>query len=132
MTEPNNFSVEDSRESASCWITIYARGDDPSSGVRIQLVQDTIVVGRSYRSRPEAPDLDLWALGISDARTVSRRHCRFVRTPEGYVVEDVESMSGTSVNDRQIHREGQVLLHPGDVVSAGRVEMAYSIEMAAA
>lgn len=55
---------------------------------------------------------------------VSRRHARLTRTGDGYIIEDLNSTNGTSVN--QMRLMGQTPLNPGDTVSLGKtVKMGY-------
>jgi len=58
------------------------------------------------------PDNDL---PLEDNR-LSRHHCRIIRTPEGIVVEDLESRNGTFVNGVPTRRH---LLSAGDTVMIG-------------
>lgn len=51
------------------------------------------------------------------AASVSRRHCRFVRTARGVDVEDLQSTGGVHVDGRPI--EGRVALRPGQVIAVG-------------
>jgi pSer/pThr/pTyr-binding forkhead associated (FHA) protein len=49
---------------------------------------------------------------------VSRRHCKFVPSPDGrYVLEDMGSANGTLVNQARIN--GRQGLNPGDYIQAG-------------
>jgi pSer/pThr/pTyr-binding forkhead associated (FHA) protein len=52
-----------------------------------------------------------------DDITVSRRHARFERGPEGISVCDVGSLNGTYVNRDRIDER---LLHDGDEIQIGR------------
>ena len=58
------------------------------------------------------PDNDL---PIDDTK-LSRRHCRIARTPEGIVVEDLESSNGTFVNGLRSQRH---VLDAGDTILIG-------------
>jgi hypothetical protein len=53
-------------------------------------------------------------------KSVSREHARFTRTPEGYLVEDLNSTNGTLVNGRRITEPAVV--SAGDRVTFGTVE----------
>ena len=57
-----------------------------------------------------------------DDASVSRRHAIIVRTEQGYRILDDRSLNGTYVNGREIK---EALLHDGDVVTLGRVELTY-------
>src|SRR5688500_18031701 len=54
---------------------------------------------------------------INDPRS-SRHHCRIVRTPQGYLLEDLGSRNGTIMNGSPVK---QSLLKPGSVFSVGNV-----------
>jgi ABC-type multidrug transport system ATPase subunit len=66
-----------------------------------------------------------WVIGSSsecdvvvDRPTVSGRHCRLTRTPEGDFVEDLGSSNGTYLNGQRV--EGRVVVRPGDRVTLGK------------
>ncbi len=54
-------------------------------------------------------------LMVDDAK-LSRQHCRIARTPEGLVIEDLDSSNGTYVNGAPTTRH---LLSAGDTVLIG-------------
>ena len=58
-----------------------------------------------------------------DDTKLSRRHCRIVRSPDGFVLEDMESSNGSYVNgeraDRQILAAGDTVYHRDDVAAGG-------------
>lgn len=58
-----------------------------------------------------------------DDPSASRRHARFSRTPEGYVVEDMGSKNGTLVND-QVRKS--TLLRSGDQVQVGSTVVVFT------
>ena len=61
---------------------------------------------------------------ISDG-SVSSRHARIVRTPEGFVIEDLQSRNGTFVNgERIVERRA---LADNDVVRFGRVILTFNV-----
>lgn len=86
-------------------------------GSRIFALNKTvIVVGRGgdsdVRILPEMPD----------ALTVSRRHAQIRREDDDFVVEDLASRNGVTVNGTVTHRN---LLKNGDHVSFGNVEFVF-------
>ncbi|NDJ52844.1 MAG: protein kinase [Chloroflexi bacterium] len=97
------------------------------SGQSIVLRGQQITVGRSHPSDPNVPDVDLWALGIEQARTASRRHCRIVITNDGAYVEDLGSMNGTFVNGAQLQPGSLQQLHDGDQLIVGRVVLTFNL-----
>ena len=65
-------------------------------------------------------------LAISDM-TVSRQHAQLERTPEGWLLSDLESTNGTRVNGWRVR--GQVPVRAGDLVSFGNLEVVFSSYM---
>lgn len=76
--------------------------------------QDCVLVGRN-------PDADVFL----DNSGISRDHLKIERTPQGYMVEDLNSANGTFVNDRQVKRE--YLAHE-DVIRIGKFSLWLSLE----
>lgn len=62
-------------------------------------------------------------LAIADM-TVSRQHAQLERTPEGWLLSDLESTNGTRVNGWRVR--GQVPVGPGDLVSFGNLEVVFT------
>jgi pSer/pThr/pTyr-binding forkhead associated (FHA) protein len=59
-------------------------------------------------------------LAIADM-TVSRQHAQLERTPDGWMLSDLESTNGTRVNGWRVR--GQVPVKVGDLVSFGSLEV---------
>ena len=74
----------------------------------------TEVIGRD-------PTCDIWV----DDPSTSRRHAQFRKTAEGYLVEDLGSKNGTSVNDQP---SASHLLRDNDLVTLGGVEARFHLE----
>jgi pSer/pThr/pTyr-binding forkhead associated (FHA) protein len=53
----------------------------------------------------------------------SVRHARFVRNPDGDLVEDLRSTNGTFVNGERL--VGSRPLHPGDLITIGQTQLTY-------
>ncbi|MBN1429743.1 MAG: protein kinase [Anaerolineae bacterium] len=96
------------------------------TGLSIPLTRPDMVIGRSHPRDSATPDIDLWTLGIEDARTASRRHCRIFQNGADYFIEDLGSMNGTFLNDQQIQAGDTHPLKEGDRVTAGRVQLTFS------
>ena len=62
-------------------------------------------------------------LAISDM-TVSRLHAQLERTPEGWLLSDLESTNGTRLNGWRVR--GKVPVRAGDLVSFGNLEVVFS------
>jgi len=60
-----------------------------------------------------------------DDSSVSREHARIVRLTQGHIVEDLGSTNGTRVNGRKI--DETVVLHSGDTLQIGAVELRYEL-----
>ncbi|GAB3843577.1 FHA domain-containing protein [Nesterenkonia populi] len=82
-----------------------------NQGARFLLDADVTTVGR----HPEAEIL-------LDDVTVSRRHVRFHKTAEGFVLEDLGSLNGTYVNHNRVDKH---LLKPRDVVQIGKFRLTF-------
>ncbi len=78
----------------------------PWKGVELTLGSGEYVLGRDPACELAVPDTAL-----------SRRHVRFVAEGEAWLVEDLGSRNGTTLNDECVTRQ---VLRPGDVVVAGR------------
>ena len=63
-------------------------------------------------------------LAIADM-TVSRLHARLERTPEGWLLSDLESTNGTRVNGWRVR--GKIPVHAGDLVSFGSLDVVFSV-----
>jgi hypothetical protein len=57
--------------------------------------------------------------------SVSSRHARIMRTPEGFVIEDVGSRNGTFVNSEKV--SDKRLLADGDTVRLGKVLLTFNL-----
>src|SRR5689334_12202849 len=44
-------------------------------------------------------------------RTVSRAHCRLLKMPDGFYIEDLQSVNGTLVNGKKIERRSLLAHH---------------------
>jgi probable phosphomutase (TIGR03848 family) len=63
-------------------------------------------------------------LAIADM-TVSRLHAQLERTPDGWLLSDLESTNGTRVNGWRVR--GKVPVGPGDLVSFGSLEVVFAV-----
>jgi len=90
-------------------LLVVRRG--PNSGSRFLLDSDSTTTGRH-------PSSDIFL----DDVTVSRRHCVFARTDDGFAVRDVGSLNGTYVNRDRID---ETKLAGGDEVQVGKYRLVY-------
>jgi len=101
----------------------------PQAGATYRFpVPSSCIVGR-------ASDCDVAVIGVPDALSVSRKHCRFEITPTGVRLQDLGSRNGTFVNgeligkrfcaDRPNHdwwmSEGRLINHGDEIEFAGIV-----------
>jgi hypothetical protein len=84
---------------------------DPERPVKYPLYKETMTIGRA----------DVADIQINNG-FLSRLHARIVTTPQGVVVEDVESKNGIRVNSKTTQR--QALRH-GDIVDFGRLRFRF-------
>ena len=77
----------------------------PTAGHVVELQADAMSAGRE-------PENDI----VLETQYVSRQHCRFEKTDDGFRVVDLDSHNGTSVNDVPVKER---LLAPGDRISLG-------------
>ena len=82
----------------------------PQEGSSIPLLLSTLTVGRAT-SKAE------WEICLQDP-SVSRPHARFEQIDNSWVIYDLGSANGTSVNGTPVTEKGRVL-HDGDVVTIG-------------
>lgn len=75
------------------------------------LVKDIVNVGRSSKS-----DVRI------NHTSISRMHCRFIRTEEGFKIKDLGSRNGTYVNWTRVDEE---LLQDGDEVGIGEIQLTF-------
>jgi pSer/pThr/pTyr-binding forkhead associated (FHA) protein len=94
---------------------VVDRGPAPCRGRRA-VVGEQVLVGRGAHCSLLLPD-----------ETVSPSHCRVFRSRTGsrYWVEDLDSLNGTRVNDREINR--RTVLRDGDRLALGRTTLAFNL-----
>jgi pSer/pThr/pTyr-binding forkhead associated (FHA) protein len=86
----------------------------PHTGQSIALLPTTLTIGREHDNNIEIKDPE-----------VARYHARILREREDFVVEDLNSSTGTFVNGERAQRS--VLSH-GDVIRVGNTELALDYE----
>ena len=84
--------------------------------LEVPLKVGRIIIGRT-------PDNDVHV----DSRFVSRHHCQIVTTPQGSVIEDLNSTNGIYLQGRRVRRHN---LNDGDVIMIGKHEILYVDERA--
>lgn len=96
-----------------------------TSGVALSIpLLDEVVVGRTDPMLPQPPDVDLQPYGGGSAG-VSRHHARFLRRPEGWFLEDLQSTNGTYLNEVRLLPRRPVRLNSGDLVRFGQLTLIF-------
>ncbi len=96
-----------------------------TSGVALSIpLLDEVVVGRADPMLPQPPDVDLQPYGGGSAG-VSRHHARFLRRPEGWFLEDLQSTNGTYLNEVRLLPHRPVRLNSGDLVRFGQLTLIF-------
>lgn len=83
-----------------------------------------VMLGRADPRSSKQPDIDLEPHGAIEAG-VSRLHARLVYTDEGWVVEDLDSTNGTSVNMHPLKARERLRVRSGDVIRCGRLPLVF-------
>ncbi|HUP63445.1 MAG TPA: FHA domain-containing protein [Thermoanaerobaculia bacterium] len=78
------------------------------------LLESVCMIGRTDTNHIELAD-----------GSVSSRHARIVRTPEGFVIEDLQSRNGTFVNGEKV--DDSRMLADGDLLRVGKVIMTFNV-----
>ncbi len=92
---------------------------------RIAPDENPFVIGRRSLSRQIFPHIDLT---YSDPSAyVSRRHTQIIADAQGYSLEDLGSENGTYLNSTRLPANQPVLLHNGDIIQVGKVQMQFAV-----
>lgn len=86
----------------------------PHTGQAIALLPTTLTIGREHDNNVEIKDPD-----------VARYHARILRERDDFVVEDLNSSTGTWINGE---RQTRAVLSHGDVIRVGQTELALDFE----
>jgi hypothetical protein len=84
----------------------------PAKGTTYELTKDRVLIGRGT-------DCDINRFGPE----ISHYHAQFVRTEDGYQIEDLRTRNGTHINGSEVR--GRVLLHSGDRIHVGATILVY-------
>jgi serine/threonine protein kinase len=85
--------------------------------------QREVLVGRADPQAPQ-PDVDLGPHGGGQAG-VSRRHARLLRTPDGWLLEDLQSTNGTFLNSAPVQPGQPVPVRTGDIIRCGQLTLLF-------
>lgn len=86
----------------------------PHTGQSFALLPTTLTIGREHDNNVEIKDPD-----------VARYHARILRERDDFVVEDLNSSTGTWINGE---RKTRAVLSHGDVIRVGQTELALDFE----
>jgi hypothetical protein len=86
----------------------------PQRGREFVLENERVVIGRH-------PECDIRDIHL-DSGTLSLYHAQLVQTVDGHIIEDLESRSGTYVNERIVHRQD---LEHRDRIRIGKCRLIY-------
>jgi pSer/pThr/pTyr-binding forkhead associated (FHA) protein len=90
----------------------------PQEGAEFALFEDTMTVGRATQDTA-------WDIALQD-RSVSRPHCRFMKRADGWLIMDLGSANGTSLNGTPVTAEPRPL-KDGDVVAVGETILLFRL-----
>jgi type II secretory pathway predicted ATPase ExeA len=98
-------------------------GDRPDVIARVLIAHEgqtvaerQLLPGRFIIGRTTDNDLQI------DSKYVSRHHCQIISSPEGSVIEDLNSTNGIYVKQKRVRKHN---LNDGDVVLVGKHELMY-------
>jgi hypothetical protein len=101
------------------WISLHFM----DSGKILPLVsKNEFILGRLTDDSPILPDIDLTPYRAS-ASGVSRLHAVVKRKENKVMVMDLGSSNGTYINGRRINPDGEEILHHGDIVALGALQI---------
>lgn len=81
--------------------------------------KDNVIIGRTHKN--VVADIDLGPYGAADAG-VSRQHARLIKRNDDWLIDDLDSLNGTFVNNTQITSgDSPILLQDGDEVRLSRL-----------
>jgi len=115
LSDPSaNTAPEPPHEEAPAGFPILIITKGPGAGKKLPLVPMTMTLGREHDNNIELKDED-----------VARYHARISYRSGSYILEDLESSSGTWLNDEKV---AQATLRHGDKLRVGATEMIVDFE----
>ncbi len=88
------------------------------------LSQLPYIIGRGRMSDGSVPDLDL---SVYDSKYVSRRHAKIERPHGEFVLTDLDSANGTSLNGLPLTPNTKKVLRSGDLISIGKARLTFRV-----
>jgi hypothetical protein len=88
------------------------------------LDQERFIIGRTYRDTQA--DIDLNPYGAAD-QGVSRQHACLIRQDEAWLIDDLDSLNGTFVNDVKVTPGQPVPVQDGDTISCSHLSFLFLV-----
>ena len=123
---PSGLRLPDARVVGAEASLILANEEDHKHFV-IDAHRTTMLLGRNDRKSRLVVDIDLSG-EEGQAYGVSRRHARVHFLNGRFLLEDLESLNGTYLNERRLRPYLPEVLHDGDQVKLGNLALSVSIE----
>lgn len=93
----------------------------------VEVPLDRVIhLGRISPASNTFPEIDL-SEDVSSERTISRRHARILRRDNKVIVEDLNSVNGTFINDKKLDPYLPEPLNDGDMLRLGRLPIEIKI-----
>ena len=106
-------------------ITVHIEQD--GTEIDLPIDSDVVLVGRSSAADGVFPDVDL--APYDSGNFVSRRHAFIVRRHGSFIIEDLESTNGTSLNGSQrLVPHAPTPLRHGDKIMFGQTKVTFTSE----
>jgi serine/threonine protein kinase len=86
--------------------------------------QKEVLVGRADPQVTPQPDVDLGPHGGREAG-VSRHHARLLQSPEGWLLEDLNSTNGTFLNSMPVLPGQPVTVRTGDIIRCSQLTLIF-------
>ena len=127
MLPPSPAPIKESSLVAGAQTAFLEVAAGPSTGRRYPVPEPACTVGRWDMDSGSFPEVDLTDVDV-DAQ-ISRKHFRITKGPDGYSVEDLGSLNGTSLNrSPRLVPGDQRPLKTGDELIAGRLFLKFVID----
>ena len=107
--------------------TLTVHLDENGSEIEVPIDADVVLVGRSSAVDGVYPEVDL--APFDEGNHVSRRHAFIVRRHGSFIIEDLESTNGTSLNGAQrLVPHAPTPLRHGDKIMFGKTKVTFAVE----
>jgi len=108
--------------------TLTVHLDEAGNEIEVPIDADVVLVGRSSAVDGVYPEVDL--APFDQGNYVSRRHAFIVRRHGSFIIEDLESTNGTSLNGAQrLVPHAPTPLRHGDKIMFGQTKVTFAVEV---